>query len=320
MKIRSVIYVLAASLLFPGILSTAGAAGFPEKDITFIIPFSPGGGFDSTARQIAKVMPKYLPNNVNVVPKNEPGAGGRKGYSELAIAKPDGYTICAINMPGAAIPQLIGEKVNYDLSKFVWIGRMSTSPYLLGVSGKSDIKTVADIKKLDRPFKIGSTGFGTTAYSGASIMKEVMGIKVNFLTGYKGSREFILGVIRGDSDGAVAPTQTFAKFVEAGDIRGIVTFEEKSSVPGVPTIAEAGYPELTGLGVERMVAAPPGTPEDIRNILSDALLKAAADVESQEWAEKTNRPFAALSGAKTQAAVDKSLQLFKKYPKSLERQ
>lgn len=320
MKIKAVICFLAASLMSLGVLGSAGAAGFPEKDITFIIPFSPGGGFDSTSRQIAKVMPKYLPNNVNVVPKNVPGAGGRKGYSELAIAKPDGYTICAINMPGAAIPQLIGEKVNYDLTKFVWIGRMSTSPYLLGVSSKSDIKTVADLKKLDRPFKISSTGFGTTAYAGASIMKEVIGIKVNFLTGYKGSREFILGVVRGDSDGAVAPTQTFAKFVQAGDIRGVVTFEEKSSVSGVQTIAEAGYPELTGLGVERMIAAPPGTPKEIRDILSEALLKAAADVESQEWAKKTKRPFAALSGANTQEAVDKSLAMFKKYPKALEKQ
>jgi len=320
MKIKAVISFLAASLVSLGVLGSAGAAGFPEKDITFIIPFSPGGGFDSTARQIAKVMPKYLPNNVNVVPKNVPGAGGRKGYSELAIAAPDGYTICAINMPGAAIPQLIGEKVSYDLTKFVWVGRMSTSPYLLGVSSKSEIKTVADLKKLDRPFKISSTGFGTTAYAGASIMKEVIGTKVNFLTGYKGSKEFILGVIRGDSDGAVAPTQTFAKFVQAGDIRGVVTFEEKSSVAGVQTIAEAGYPELTGLGVERMIAAPPGTPKEIRDILSNALLKAAADVESQEWAKKTKRPFAALSGEDTQAAVDKSLLLFKKYPKALERQ
>jgi tripartite-type tricarboxylate transporter receptor subunit TctC len=266
------------------------------------------------------VMPKYLPNNVNVVPKNVPGAGGRKGYSELAIAKPDGYTICVVNMPGAAIPQLIGEKVNYDLTKFVWVGRMSTSPYLFGVSSKSSIKTVADLKKLDKPLKIGSTGFGTTVYAAAGIMKEVIGFKSNFLTGYKSSGAFMVGIVRGDADGAIAPTQSFAKFIKAGDVRGIVTFEEKSSVPGVPTIAEVGYPELTGMGVERMVAAPPGTPKNIRDILSDALVKAAADVDSQEWARKTKRPFAALSGEETQAAVNRSLAMFKKYPKALERQ
>ena len=320
MKIKTVTFFVAASLTYLGILGSAGAANFPEKNITFIIPFSPGGGMDSTARQIAKVMPKYLPNKVNVVPKNVPGAGGRKGYGQLADAAPDGYTICVVNMPGAAIPHLIGEKVNYDLTKFVWVGRMSTSPYLLGVSSKSPIKTVADLKKLNKPLKISSTGFGSTAYVGASVMKEVIGFKVKFITGYKGSRNYILGVVRGDSDAAVAPTQTFAKFIKAGDIRGIVTFEEKSSFPGVPTIAEAGYPELTGLGVERMVAAPPGTPKKVRDILSDALVKAAADVDSQAWAKKTKRPFAALSGEHTQAAVNKSLAMFKKYPKALERQ
>jgi tripartite-type tricarboxylate transporter receptor subunit TctC len=320
MKGKTIIYFAAASLAYLGILASAAAAGFPEKDITFIIPYSPGGGMDSTARQIAKVMPKYLPNNVNVVPKNVPGAGGRKGYSVLAKSKPDGYTICVINMPGAAIPQLIGEKVNYDLAKFVWVGRMSTSPYLFGVNSKSSIKTFADLKKLAKPLKIGSTGFGTTVYAGASVMKEVIGFKVNFLTGYKSSKAFMVGVVRGDADGAVAPVQSFAKFIKAGDVRGIVTFEKKSSVPGVPTISEVGYPQLTGLGVERMVAAPPGTPKNIRDILSDALVKAAADADSQAWAKKTRRPFSALSGEDTQAAVNNALAMFKKYPKALERQ
>lgn len=320
MKGKTITYFAAASLAYLGILASAAAAGFPEKDITFIIPYSPGGGMDSTARQIAKVMPKYLPNNVNVVPKNIPGAGGRKGYSVLARANPDGYTICVINMPGAAIPQLIGEKVNYDLEKFVWVGRMSTSPYFFGVSNKSSIKTVADLKKLDRPIKIGSTGFGTTVYAGASIMKEVIGFKASFLTGYKSSGAFIVGVVRGDAEGALAPTQTFNKFIKAGDIRGVVTFEKKSSFPGVQTIAEAGYPQLTGLGVERMVALPPGTPKNIRDILSDALVKAAADPDSQAWAKKTKRPFSALSGGETQAAVNSALAMFKKYPKALERQ
>ena len=150
-------------------------------------------------------------------------------------------------------------------------------------------------------------------------MKEVIGFKVNFLTGYKSSGAFILGVVRGDAEAAIAPTQTFNKFLKAGDIRGVVTFEKKSSFPGIPTIAKAGYPELTGLGVERMVAAPPGTPKKIRDILSDALVKAAADADSQAWAKKTKRPFSALSGGETQAAVDSALAMFEKYPKALER-
>lgn len=295
-------------------------AEFPEKNITFLIPFSPGGGMDSTSRQIAKVMAKYLPNNINVVPKNVPGAGGRKGWGELYRADPDGYTIAVFNMPGAAIPQFTGEKVSYDINKVVWIGRMSTSPYMLGVSGKASIKTLNDIKALGRPLKIASTGFGSTAYTGASIAQHVIGYKTKFVTGYKGSKQYILGVVRGDADAAVAPTQTFRKFLQSGDIHGVVTFEEKSSFKGVPTIAEAGYPELTGLGVERLIGAPPGTPANIQKILSDAVGKAAMDSDSKSWAKKTKRPFAHLSADQTLAAVKKSLANFAKYPDALKKQ
>lgn len=295
------------------------AAEFPEKNIIFIVPYNPGGGMDSTARQIAKIMPKYLPNNITVVPKNVPGAGGRKGWGELYRAKPDGYTIAVFNMPGAAIPQLMGDKVSYDINKVVWIGRMSTSPYLLGVSGKSSIKSLSDIKGLGRPLKIASTGFGSTAYAGASIAQQVIGYQATYLTGYKGSRQYILGVVRGDADAAVAPTQTFSKFLQSGDIRGIVTFEEKSSFAGVPTIAEAGYPELTGLGVERLVGAPPGTPASVQKILSDAMGKAAGDADSLAWARKTKRPFSHLPASKTLAAVKKALGDFAKYPDALKK-
>ncbi|MBT5938316.1 MAG: tripartite tricarboxylate transporter substrate binding protein [Rhodospirillaceae bacterium] len=309
----------AASFALAGVMGTA-SAGFPEKDITFLIPFSPGGGMDSTSRQIAKTMSKYLPNKVNVVPKNVPGAGGRKGYGLLAKSKPDGYTISVINMPGAIIPQLTGKKVNFDVTKFVWVGRMSTSPYLLGVSGKSAIKSLKDIKNLGRALKIPSTGFGSTAYTAASVLKTVVNFPVKFVSGYKGSKAYIVGVVRGDGDAAVAPTQTFRKFVKSGDIRGIVSFEAKSSIKGVPTIADAGYPELTGLGVERMVAATPGTPAAVAKILSDAIAKAANDVDSQAWAKKTRRPFSHLTGSQTQAAVDNALGIFKKYPAALAKQ
>ena len=301
-------------------LAGQASAEYPEKDITFIIPYSPGGGFDTTARQIASVLPKYLPNKVNVIPRNVPGAGGRKGTGQLYRAKADGYTIGVINMPGAAIPQLTGEEVNYDITKVTWIARMSTSPYLLGVNPKSGIKTLDDIKNLGRPLKMAHTGYGSTAYTGSSITKHVVGFKAVHITGYKGSKNYILGVVRGDADAAAAPTQTFSSFVKSGDIHPVVTFEKKSSFPGVPTIAEAGYPQLTGLGVERSVAAPPGLPASIQKILSDAIGKAAQDAASLAWAKKTKRPFHYLSAADTKVSVDQSLKNFSEYPEALKKQ
>lgn len=299
-------------------LSGPGHAEFPEKEITFIIPFSPGGGMDTTPRAIMGPMSKYLPNNVKVVPKNVPGAGGRRGYTELARAKPDGYTICVINFPGAAIPSLTGEQVAYDINQFVWIARMSNSAYVIAASGKNDaIKSFADLKKLGRPVKVTHTGFGSTSYAASGIVRDAMKINLVPVSGYKSSSEYIVGMIRGDAEVTIAPVESFYKFVQSGDVRPLVTFEEKPTIPNVPTVRSLGFEELEELGVDRMVAAPPGTPDHIRKILSDAFIKAMQDPEAQAWAKKVRRPFTPMDTEQATAYLKKSIAFYTKYKSSL---
>jgi len=297
--------------------ASAAKAEFPEKDITFIIPFAPGGGMDSQSRAIAQVLSKHLPNNVNVIPKNVPGAGGKKGYGELARSAPDGYTISVINYPGAALPAVLGEEASYDINTLTWLGRMSAEEYLMAASPKSDVKSLDDLKNASKAVKITSTGPGSTAHVGASMAMSVIGFNGEFLTGYKGSADYILGIVRGDGDIAVAPVQTFQKFVESGDVIPIMTFQKTSTLEGVPTAAEAGYAELDGMGVERYIAGPPGIPDDIRKILSDAIQKAIADPETQEWAKQTNRPFQGLDAEESEKAVKASLAVMVKFKDAL---
>ncbi|MBI3043159.1 MAG: tripartite tricarboxylate transporter substrate binding protein [Betaproteobacteria bacterium] len=299
-------------------LPAQGLAEYPEKEITFIIPFSPGGGMDTTPRAIVGPMSKYLPNNVKVVPKNVPGAGGRRGYAELMRAAPDGYTICVINFPGAAIPSLTGQKVSYDINQFVWIARMSNSAYVIAAAGKNDaIKGFADLKKLGRPVKMTHTGYGSTSYAAAGIVRDATGIESVPLSGYKSSSEYIVGMIRGDGDATIAPVESFYKFVQSGDVRALATFEAKPTLPNVPTIRSLGYEELEGLGVDRMVAAPPGTPDHIRKILSNAIVKAMQDPEAQAWAKKVRRPFQPMDTDEATAHLTKSIAFYTKYKSSL---
>ena len=299
-------------------LAAPGQAEFPEKEITFIIPFSPGGGMDTTPRAIMGPMSKYLPNNVKVVPKNIPGAGGRRGYAELARAKPDGYTICVINFPGAAIPSLTGQKATYDINQFTWIARMSNSAYLIASSGKNDaIKSFGDLKKLGRPIKVTHTGFGSTSYAASGIVRDAMGIDLVPVSGYKSSSEYIVGMIRGDGEVTIAPVESFYKFVQSGDVKALVTFQAKSTIPDVPTVRSLGYEELEELGVDRMVAAPPGTPDNIRKILSDAFIKAMQDPEAQAWAKKVRRPFNPMDTNEATTYLNKSIAFYNKYKSSL---
>lgn len=312
-----VLSVVALATLTLGLPAQARAE-FPEKEITFIIPFSPGGGMDTTPRALLGPMSKYLPNNVKVVPKNVPGAGGRRGYAELARAKPDGYTICVINYPGAAMPSLTGQKATYDINQFAWVGRMSNSAYVIAAAGKNDaIKSFADLKKLGRPVKVTHTGFGSTSYAASGIVRDVMGIDLVPVSGYKSSSEYIVGMIRGDGEVTIAPVESFYKFVQSGDVRAIVTFEAKPTLPGVPTVRSLGFDELEELGVDRMVAAPPGTPAPILKILSDAMMKAMQDPEAQAWAKKVRRDFNPMDTTEASAYLKKSTAFYTKYKSSL---
>src|SRR5579871_5011703 len=101
--------VLLAGIAGPAVLTwrhaPAADAGFPARNIQFIIPYAPGGGFDVYVRVIAPVMENFLPHRVNIVPVNVAGGGGSKGTAQLYRARPDGYSIGIFNIPGAFILQ-----------------------------------------------------------------------------------------------------------------------------------------------------------------------------------------------------------------------
>ena len=308
--------IACAAALLPAICA---AADFPQKNIEFIIPFGPGGGFDRTVRAIAPFMEKQFGNKVSVLPRNVPGAGGKKGLATLYRAKPDGYTISIANIPGAAIPALTGEKVEYDIDKLAWIARLATEEYVLAVPAKSPIRSIEDLRKLGRPVKMPSTDFGSTAYAGMAIFGEMLKFPIQHLTGYKGTNDYIVAVVRGDGDATTGPVSTMQKFIQSGDMRALFTTEEKSSLNAVPTIASLGHPELTGLGVDRFVVGPPGLPPAIIKTLSDAMAKAVQDPELQAIAQKSNQPFAFLAADKAKANADRSLALYGKYKAAIQK-
>ena len=313
--VRSIAMALAASAL----LAPSAWAQYPQKNIEFLIPFGPGGGFDRTVRLVSPFLEKALPKRVEVLPKNVPGGGGRRALGTLYRAKPDGYLISIMNSPGAAIPMLLGEKVEYDLARFAWVAKIGSEDYMVGVSANSPIRSIEDLKKIGRPLKIPTTGFGSTAHAAGAVFAEAFGLKVEHISGYKGTNDYIVGIVRGDGDLALAPVSTFKQFVESGAIRPLMTFEETSSMKGVRTVAQLGHPELSGLAVERYIVAPPGTPADIVKILSDALGQAANNPELKAMAAKTGEPLDYIPSSSAKAAFDKALTIYEKYRTAIAR-
>jgi tripartite-type tricarboxylate transporter receptor subunit TctC len=311
---------LAAPALLAPRLAHSAAPSFPAKNIQFVIPYAPGGGFDIYVRVIGPVMEKYLPNKVSIVPMNIAAGGGSRGVAQLYRAKPDGYTIGILNIPGMFILQQQQGAGAYDLAKFSWIGAMGEGErYVIGVGAKSPLKTYADLKALSakRPVKLSVTGPEGTAYAATMIGSQLLGLRTQLITGYKGSADYVVAAIRGDSDAVFATVPTMLRFVRGGTVRVLASFETHSSIPGVPDATTLGQPELDNITVERLVAAPPGLPPDIQNILSTALAKALADPIVVKWAKENDLLMRARTPQQAADLVAQQRAFFDKWKKYL---
>jgi tripartite-type tricarboxylate transporter receptor subunit TctC len=290
------------------------AAIYPDKNISFVIPDGPGGGFDSYVRAITPAMQKYLSQKVTVVPTNVPGAGGARAANEIFRARPDGATIGIFNVPGIYIQQERGN-AGFDLEKLTWIGRLGVDHYGLAVGENSPIKSIDDLKALAkrRPVKFTSTGPAGTAYNATLIAAHLLGIRAQLITGYKGSRDYVMGAVRGDGDAVVTAIPTLRRMAAGKTLRIIATFEEHGSVPGATDATALGQPELASITLQRLVAGPPGLSADITATLADAMTKALAAPEVEAWAKKADAGLAPESPEQAAATLKEQIAFYNKW-------
>jgi tripartite-type tricarboxylate transporter receptor subunit TctC len=316
-RLRLAVSIVLFAITASGLPGAGIAAGFPERDITFIIPNQVGGGFDAYVRAIAPAMEKYLPNKVNIFPLNIPAGGGAKGVNQLYRARPDGYTIGILNIPGLFVLQARGG--GYDLNKFTWVAGLGRDPYGLAVPWSSPVKSIADLQALSktRPVKFTTTGPDGTAYGVTMIATELLGIKLQLITGYKGSSEYVAAAVRGDGDAVITNLPILARFEAGQSLRLLASFTKDGTRPDVPNAAALGHPQLADIVVERMVAAPPNLPADIKKILVEAIDKAVNDPTVVALSEKAGMGLALQSPDEVAADVHAQANFFEKWRKYL---
>jgi tripartite-type tricarboxylate transporter receptor subunit TctC len=312
--------VSAAPLLAAPRIAQAAPSDYPNKNIQFVVPYAPGGGFDIYVRLVTPVMEKYLPRKVSIVPLNVASGGGSRGVAQAYRARPDGYTMTILNIPGMFILQAQQGTTAFDLDRFTWIGAMGEGEkYFISVGQNSPLKTFDDLKALSarRPIKLSVTGPEGTAYMASVVGMQLLGLKTQLITGYRGSADYVVAAVRGDSDAVVAALPTTYRFRRGNQLRPLASFETHSSIPGLPDATTLGKPELDLIRVERLVAAPPGTPAEAVNVLSAALGKALVDPAVTKWAAENDVVMKPRTPQEAVATLNQQRAFFEKYKSSL---
>ncbi len=274
---RKYLWVILAIVLL-ALPSTSGFAAdkFPSKQITFVVPWAPGGRTDIVARLIAPIYEKILGQPVVVV--NKPGATGYVGLKSVAMARPDGYTL-GIASTTFILSQYTGEsKIRWE--EFKWIGQFYSTAYGIWVNSESPWKTIEELidyaRKNPGKLKHGNSGHGALQHLLAEGLSKDIGIKMTQIS-YKGDGPMTVALGSKEVDVVTAPLVSARALMEAGMIRALAMASDKRSpnLPDVPTLKERGI-NFTGEVFEGL-GAPKDTPGETIAILENALEKARKD-------------------------------------------
>ena len=269
-----------------GAANPGGCDGFPSGDIELVIPYGPGGGFDTWARLVAPQLQEHLPNNPNVVPVNREGAGGLVGVTEVLGAEPNGQTI-VITEPGVLATQQIAGATEANFRELRAVGRLTVGPEAIVVAADSEWQSIEDVQAAaseEDPLLMASGGIAAINIVSFNEL-ELPYTDVPHDT----SADALLSLIRGDTDIALYPLTSVASGIESGDLRPLVIIGDPPAegqpnaelVEGVTSLDDATGNEGIGdaLAQTRILAAPPGTPDCAIDILDQALADVFADEE-----------------------------------------
>jgi tripartite-type tricarboxylate transporter receptor subunit TctC len=269
-------YLLAAAMAAT-MLATAHAAAFPEKPITAIVPFPPGGSTDTVARAIGPGMQASL--GQMLVVENKPGATGAIGATAVKNARPDGYTILVASIGVYAVNPILQKKISYDPSKdFDLLTVAVRAPNVLVVSSAYPANTVqeliAQLKKNPDKVTFASSGSGSSDHLTAALFWQKTGTN-GLHVPYKGGAPAITDLIGGHADASFQNINAVINHIKAGKLKALAITSEKRSplLPQVPTLDESGIRDVNVYSWQA-VAAPKGLPADVKTKLHGAIVGA----------------------------------------------
>ena len=316
---------LLAGLLLGATLAMAAAqaraAGVEDyykgRQVSIIIGYSVGGGYDFYARVLARHLGRHIPGNPTIVPQNMPGAGSLKAITYIySVAPKDGSVIGTFGRTVPIAP-LLGTDARFDATKLTWIGSITSDTSLCVTWYQSPVKTFQDV--LTKPFTMGGEGAGSDPDVYAAILKNVFESPVKLVTGYPGTNDASLAMERGEIDGMCGLSHSTLRARHADWIRDKkvnilvqAALKKDPDLPDVPLMTDLAKTDeqrnvlkmiLSTQQIARPYAAPPGIPAERAAALRKAFDETMNDPEFRAEMEKAKAEVNPTGGAQVEALL-----------------
>ncbi len=289
--------------------TNAVADFYKGRNVTILVGYGTGGGYDVYARVISRHFGKHLPGNPNMVVQNMPGAGSLRATNHLYVNAPKDGTMFgtfARNMPLMGV--LGGNpNVQFDARKFTWLGSPSSTQddaYMLFVRRNAKTNTIEDARARDKdPIILGGTAEGATGNDVALLIRDTLGLNFKLIAGYPDSGALFIAIERGELDGRFVGLSAVSSnkpdwLKPGGPVKALLQFarvKRHPNYPDVPTARELATTDRARQLIElaeipymlsRPYAAPPGVPADRAKALQNAFMETARDKEFLAETEK----------------------------------
>ena len=292
MRTGLILVALCAPFIAPSIAQAQGS--YPDKPITMIVPFPPGGVADTVARPVAEALGRELKQSVVV--ENRAGAGGALGIGAVARAAPDGYTLLLSLSSISILPEadnVLQRKPAYTLDQFKPIARFTADPTVFVVRADAPWKTlaefIADAKRRPGALNYGSSGNYGTMHVPMEMLKASAEFRMTHIP-YTGAGPAVVALLAGQVDAIATGPSTIVQQIQAGKLRALAHWGDRRLValPQVPSLTQAGYPVQFAQWSALFV--PAKTPDEVVQRLRAAAAKVAVDPAVVQTISKAGSP------------------------------
>jgi len=276
---------VALSLALAGL--HAVAQDFPNRTLTMMMPYAPGGPGDTITRVFAGAMQKHL--GQQIVVENTAGASGTIGTAKVARAKPDGYTLLMIHVSHATNQAMFKNLPYHPVDDFEPIGRATSGPMVIVTRNDFPAKDLAEfvsyVKANGPKISLAHAGVGSASHLCGLMMQSALNVRMNDIP-YKGTGPALTDLMGGQVDVLCDQTSGTVPPVKAGKVKAYAAAGKSrlSGLPDVPAITEAGVQGLD-INISFGLYAPKGTPKPVLDQLTAALQKSVSDPEVRQRLE-----------------------------------